>query len=142
MKPKIGTATRDELRSMIRNSPHIVMSERESSAMEACLMISDKIFYGMVDDDLACIWGLIPPTLMSDQAYLWLFTSSLVDEHKFVFVRHSQMWIEETLKEFPTIVGTCMTNNPRAKRWIEWLGGEFAQARDGRYAFAIRSHHG
>lgn len=143
MNVAISATDRAELRSMIASSPHIKMTERESQSLDACLLISDGVYVGLVDGKIACVWGLVPPTLLSTQAYLWLYTSSLVEEHKFLFVRNSQRWIESALEEYPNIVGFCHSDNASAKRWIKWLGGEFAPSVDGRSNFVIRRrHHG
>ncbi len=80
---------------------------------------------GQVDGEGICVWGLIPPCLLSEKAYLWLWTSELAEQHTFLLVRYSQRMVEEMLKEFPIIVGHCEMKNHRAQRWLKWLGAEF-----------------
>lgn len=91
-----------------------------------------------VDGRGACLWGLIPPTLLSDQAYLWLWTNELAEQHSFLLVRYSQRMIEEMLKEFPILVGHCHSEDPRAQRWLKWLGAEFDFPQGKLIPFAIR----
>jgi hypothetical protein len=90
-----------------------------------CFCRSEERFIGTVDDILACMWGLIPPTLMSDRAYLWLYHNDLVEQHKFAFIRHSQVQLKRMLKVYPLIVGDCMISNTTGRRWLEWLGAKF-----------------
>lgn len=108
--------------------------------LNLCLERSIEVRYGQLPSgEIACIWGLIPPTLLSDSAYLWLLTTEIVAEHKFLLVRHSQRYIEEALKVFPTIVGDVLVGNEPAQRWLKWLGAEFEQPVHGRIPFAIRA---
>jgi hypothetical protein len=74
---------------------------------------------------IACIWGLVSPTVLSDSAYLWLLTTPVVDDHKFTFVRHSQLVLDRMLEDFPTIVGHVLADQTRSKRWLKWLGVTF-----------------
>lgn len=127
---------------MIEAASHISMTETEAKALNSCLVISSDVFVGLVDGEYACCWGLVPPTLMSDRAYLWLHTSSLVEEHKFLFVRHSQRWMEKALYLYDEIIGFCKPDNAAAIRWVEWLGGEFKRPFGTRADFVIRRNHG
>ena len=86
---------------------------------------SDERWIGSADNEIACIWGLIPPSLMSDQAYIWLFHNELVEKHKFAFIRHSQVQVQRMLKLYPYIVGDCQLANTTGRRWLQWLGAKF-----------------
>src|ERR1700704_1409593 len=90
-----------------------------------CYCRSEERFIGTADNVLACMWGLIPPSLMSDRAYLWLYHNDLVEAHKFAFIRHSQVQVQRMLKLYPLIVGDCMISNTTGRRWLEWLGAKF-----------------
>ena len=32
-----------------------------------------EAYAGFVDDDFICCWGLVPPTFLSNEAYLWMW---------------------------------------------------------------------
>lgn len=114
------------------------MSEFDLRKLELVLAISDRVYVGFIEGEYVCCWGLVPPSMMSNKAYLWLQTTPRVEEHKFLFVRHSQRCIEEMLKSYEEIVGFCLPENTSAIRWIKWLGGEFKQPAFGRVDFVIR----
>lgn len=107
---------------------------------------SVESWVGCVDDEPACVWGLIAPSMMSEAAYLWLITCDLVDEHKFTFVRQSQMIIQRLLQDFPLIEGHAIVGEERARRWLKWLGVSFGdpiQGLDGKMLllpFTLRSN--
>lgn len=97
----------------------------EQETMHRAIMNSSKLWLGMDDDKIIAMWGLIPPTLMSDVAYLWLFTTKHLEGHTFMFIRHSQRAVQEMLEEYPTIVGHCAIGSDRSIQWLRWLGAEF-----------------
>jgi hypothetical protein len=125
------------LKELFDRSPASEIPKGEELLL-TCLQRSTDVRYGYVDNQCACVWGLIPPTLLSGSAYLWLLTTDLVEQHKFLFVRHSQRWIEEALQVYPTIIGDWIPGDPRSRRWLEWLGAEFAAFQGGRIPFVIR----
>lgn len=93
--------------------------------MFQCMRSSICSWAGYVDDDLACLWGIVPPTLLSDRVYLWLVVNELVDDHKFVFIRHSQVEMKKMLDLYPTIIGHCDVRHKRSMEWLKWLGARF-----------------
>ncbi len=125
------------IREVLRQSPVADVPGAEKT-LDECMRRSVAIKCGMVDGEVACMWGLIPPTLLSDQAYLWLLTTHVVDEHKFLFVRYSQRYVEKMLRVYPKIVGDVMIGNDRAVRWLKWLGAEFGEPQGQRIPFVIR----
>jgi len=90
-----------------------------------CYERSEVRWIGTVDSEIACMWGLIPPTLMSDRAYLWLFHTNIIEAYKFRFIRHSQVQMQRMLKIYPYIVGDCVITNSTGRRWLTWLGAKF-----------------
>jgi hypothetical protein len=97
--------------------------------MGYCFDMSSAIWVGLIDEQLACIWGLIPPTLMSNQAYLWLYTTDVIKEHQFVLIRHSQLVMEEILKRYKSVCGPVVLGKGDSKsvRWLRWLGAKFGE---------------
>lgn len=103
---------------------------------------SAMTWQGTVDGEIACVFGLIPPTMLSEKAYLWLLATDLVDQHKFVFIRYSQRLVEFMLERFPVITGDCLIGEERAIRWVKWLGGKFTAPLGNRLPFEIRKKNG
>src|SRR5262245_24568769 len=109
----------------------------EWKTMDFFLSMSTEIWAGYIDDELACIWGVVPPSLMSFQAYLWLYTTDVIKEHQFVLVRHSQMVIEELLKDYTSIVGHAIVGSDKSIRWLKWLGAKFGEPQGSGIPFRI-----
>jgi hypothetical protein len=102
------------------------------------IRMSEEVWFGLHNDRVAAVWGLIPPSLISNRAYLWLLTTDLVDEHKFVFIRHSQLVIEDALKRYAIVVGHVEVGNYAARKWLRWLGAEIGIPEKGFSPFVIR----
>lgn len=106
--------------------------------LDTLLIRSTVRHIGLVDGEVAAVWGLVPQSLLSNRAYLWLLTTDLATEHRFLLVRYSQMFVEQALKHYEQIVGHCEAGNFSAKRWIKWLGGEFGQPDGKKVPFVIK----
>lgn len=113
-----------------------------SEALREALSRSQTVYQGKIDGEVACIWGLVPPTVMSDQAYIWLHTTEVADKHTFILVRYSQIMVAEILKEYESIVGHCRVDDERAIRWMRWLGAEFGRHDTRLIPFVIRRKNG
>jgi hypothetical protein len=117
----------------------LALTSDEAYAMEYCFDMSSSIWIGLIDDNMACIWGLIPPSLLSEQAYLWLYTTDVIKEHQFVLVRHSQLVMEEILKRYKSVCGHVFVGEGDSKsvRWLKWLGAKFGEPDKGGVPFRI-----
>lgn len=114
------------------------MPEDERNIMSMWLDRSHKIWFGVIKNEIACCWGVVVPTLLSDKAYLWLKTTDKIDENKFLFVRYSQRALEEVFDNFPCIIGHTKASEDRSIRWLKWLGAEFSEGQNGMLSFEIR----
>lgn len=107
---------------------HLAMlSEIQQDTMHRSLLNSSRVWMGMDDKEIIAMWGLIPPTLMSEVAYLWLYTTRHMHSHTFMFIRHSKRAVETMLEDYPLIVGHAALLNRRSRQWLAWLGAEFGE---------------
>lgn len=127
-----------DVKDIIQRSP-VAFIDGAEEILRECMDRSIEVRYGMVDDVVACVWGLIPPTYLSTQAWLWLLTTDIIAEHKFLFIRQSQRYIAEALKRYPEIIGDTDIANESAKKWLKWLGAEFGHPYNGRVPFIIKA---
>ena len=119
-----------------------IMPANERATIGHFMRNSIWTWIGKDDDEVLCYMGLIPPSLLSDQAYLWLRTTEAMQEHVFVFVRYSQRVISEMLQDFPLIVGHCEVSATKSIRWLKWLGANFGDSEGPLVPFTIRAKHG
>ncbi len=125
MTLNIQSVTANEAYDLIYTDHLAMLSSVDQETMQRAMMNSTQLWIGSQDGKILCVWGLIPPTMLSDRAYMWLRTTEHMQEHVFLFVRHSQRATAELLKHYPIIVGHCLASNRKAIRWLKWLGAEF-----------------
>lgn len=111
----------------------------EQETMRRSMANSGSVWVGYEDDKVIGFWGLIAPTLLSDRAYLWLYTTEHLHDHVFLFIRHSQRAMQEMLTLYPLIVGHCALSATKSIRWLRWLGAEFGQPVGALLPFEIRA---
>lgn len=128
---------KDQLPGLISSLDGVKMTEAETKIFERFIAASSVVYHGTVGDTVICLWGLIPPTLLSDQAYLWLYTTPAADAHQFVLVRRGQIEMKKMLELYPRIVGHCEAVAERSIRWLGWLGAKFGQPEGGLIPFII-----
>lgn len=121
-----------------RSSAALELSAHDREIMDHCIAFSSDVWTGYVDGEVACMWGVAPPSLLSTRAYLWLYVTDLVNDHQFVFVRHSQMVIKKLLEEYDLITGHFVIGGPDSKRWLKWLGATFGEPEGNLIPFQIR----
>lgn len=134
---RIETVSTETARELIKE---IELDAVGKQTMEFCLKMSVTIWAGFINDALAGIWGVIPPTLLSAQAYLWLYSTDVMAEHEFRLVRHSQLVIEGILEEYQSIVGHAVIGSDRSIRWLKWLGAKFGPPQGTLVPFRISKH--
>ena len=115
------------------------LTKDAQETMRRSVMNSSRLWVGIIDEKLVCCWGLIPPSFLSDTAYLWLYTIDGFDEHIFIFIRKSQRAVEEILKAYPVIVGHCVVGHDKSIRWLRWLGAKFGEPQGQLLPFRIEA---
>lgn len=125
MTTSISSVSKDRISELISSLSGPKLSGNEVKALEQFIAASSAVYIGSVDGEIGCLWGLIPPTLLSDQAYLWLHTTPVAEKHQFILVRRAQIEMKKMLKEYPKIVGHCEAGAKQSIRWLKWLGAKF-----------------
>lgn len=138
MTASILRVTAEETWDLIFTEHMSMLSSVDQDTMHRALQNSSYIWLGSDGDKILGLWGLIPPTILSDRAYLWLFTTAHLRGHEFIFIRHSQRAVEEMLEQYPLIVGNTLPTNHQAIRWLKWLGAEFIPSDNPVLYFEIR----
>lgn len=138
MTVSIVQATHPLLKEVLERSSY-AGDEANAEAVRTFYRRSAFAWVGLVDEQAACAYGLIAPSLINEVAYLWLLTNSLVDQHQFAFVRHSQIETRKMLLMFPRIIGHVVEGEERSKRWLKWLGVRLGKRENGFIEFELRS---
>lgn len=139
MTPNIIRLEGSEAYDLLFTEHLSMLSVINQETMQRAMMNSSRVWVGTIGDKIVASWGLIPPTLLSERAYLWLYTTKHFNGHEFVFIRHSQRAVRAMLEEFPTIVGHGAVGADKSLRWLYWLGAEFSEPQGDFLPFTIRA---
>lgn len=142
MKVSIDQIDRHKARALILLDRGYNVPNEDSVNLDDFLLWAESIWVGKVDEKVICVLGLVPETVLSSRAYLWMYHTALVGEHTFLFVRYSQMMMKEMLKKYPIITGLTLSSDRRAKRWLEWLGAKFEDTKEKYIPFKIEARYG
>ena len=112
------------------------ITSRQLDMFDYCQTLGE-VYTGFVDGEFICCWGLIPPSFISNQAYLWMWAPEPM-KYQFTFIRQSQLQVQKMLERYEYIIGDCIPSNHSAQRWLKWLGAEFEMPRNGMLPFVIR----
>lgn len=117
-----ATIHRASLKNVRDLCASVDMAENDCDTMERWYFASVSNWAGFWNGEIACVYGVMSPSLMSDEAYLWLLTNDIVRDHAFTFVRHSQIVVRELLKEYNVVHGHVHRGQINSIQWLEWLG--------------------
>jgi hypothetical protein len=115
------------------------LSELNQDTMSRAFGNSVWVWIGDVDGEVFGFWGLIPPTLLGDRAYLWFMHTEALGRHIFRFIRHSRQVTAELLDHYPILVGHGKSDDARSLRWLRWCGAQFGATAGALVPFEIRS---
>ena len=82
--------------------------------------VSDPLFIGLYGEELLSFVGFVAQTLLSDEAYLWMWTSPAAAKHKVMIGRHAKRLIAVAQHRYPILVGHCINS----ERWLRSLGAK------------------
>lgn len=123
---------------LILAASHVASIDGAEKQMQDCLKQSDEVWWGTVEAVPLAVFGIIKPSVLSDQGYLWLLTTEIAEQHKFILARHSQIWVREQLRRFEVLHGHCLREARGSIRWLGWLGAIFGTPRGKVVPFMIR----
>lgn len=83
---------------------------------------SDPLFVGMYGNQVICFVGFMPATFLSDVAYLWMYSTPAVADHKVMVGRFGRRLIAAARERYPIIVGHCFDSQD----WLFSLGANIA----------------
>lgn len=118
MNGRLYTVSVDEMLAFL---PHFTPEEQQ--AMRRFGELSSPIYVGIYNGQLLAILGLIPNSLISDEAYVWLYHTPWVRHHKIKFGRWAKWVMSNFTVRYQRLYGHCLT--PDSRKWLVSLGARF-----------------
>ena len=91
----------------------------QQETMQRSLNNSTDTWVAYADQKVVGFAGVIPPTLLSDTAYFWLYATTDFARHSFACARISRRLVADALARYPILVGHC---TEKSVRWLRHLG--------------------
>jgi hypothetical protein len=128
----IEPATQDHVAAML---PYVRKADRDEvfassgSAMEVILPIcvgsAREAWAGLVDGQVACIFGVNGRTILSEVGVPWMIGTDLIAKHAKAFLRRNKKMVAVMLSLYPTLINYVDVRNVKAIEWLRWLGFVF-----------------
>jgi hypothetical protein len=125
----IVPATAEHVSAML---PHVRQADRDEIAASAgrpmfeilgqSVRLSDMAWAGLVDDEVACIFGVRGASMLSETGYPWLIGTDLIERHAKAFLRRNRAIVQIMLERYPYLTNYVDVRNGAAIQWLKWLG--------------------
>jgi hypothetical protein len=116
-----------------------MLTSTEQDVMRKAINNSHWVWIGDVDGEVFGCWGLIPPTFLSDSAYIWFYHTPALAKHRCAFIRHSRRVTAELLTHYPLLIGHCAAGAIHSLRWLRWCGATFGEPEGALIPFEIKA---
>lgn len=113
-----------------------ILSDREAEMVDYCQSIGE-VYIASVGDEMLCCYGLVPPSFLATEAYLWMWSPRRL-RHAYAIARQSKVQIARMLERFDCLVGHCKKESLTSQRWLRWLGAAFTGEDGALVTFEIR----
>ncbi len=112
-------ADRVELWAASRSTPE--------QALSNALRSSHQAWTGLIDGEVACMFGVVPQSWMHGTGYPWMLGSELIVTHQKLFLRRCRGQVQSMAQSFRYLHNYVDARNDKAIRWLEWLGFEIEE---------------
>lgn len=96
--------------------------------MEVGMRVSDWTATGLIDGVPVCMFGVAPGNILAGIGVPWMVSTNTVARHEKTFLRRCRPVVDAMLGSYPKLANVAMDDNVVVKRWLSWLGFEFAES--------------
>ena len=83
---------------------------------------SDIAFVGLVDNEIACAWGVAKESILSDESTIWLLSTEVMKKAPVAVAKKTKMELDKLLQVYPKIGNYVDSEYSLCIRWLCWLG--------------------
>lgn len=111
-------------------SPHVRQIDREEIWAAGHMTPEESIRLGLssgawacyFDDEIACIFGCKPLTILSDEASPWMIATPVIEKKQKAFLRRCRPIVEMWQEKYELLINYADDRNVTVKNWLKWLG--------------------
>ncbi|GAB5471753.1 MAG: hypothetical protein Kilf2KO_47830 [Rhodospirillales bacterium] len=98
-------------------------------ALERSLTLSSEAYAGLIDGEVAALFGVRRVSLASRRGCPWLLTGAAVERHPCAFLRASRGVLGTWRRDYDSLANWVDARHVAALRWLGWLGFTLHPAR-------------
>lgn len=98
-----------------------------SVALSSALRGSLQAWTGLIDGRVACMFGVMPESLMGGSGYPWMLGSDLIERHQKLFLRRCLENVAMMAEQFGYLHNYVDDRNVKSIKWLQWLGFEIGE---------------
>ena len=98
------------------------------NAVKTSVNLSTYSKTGLVNDELVCMWGVCPISLLSSSGSPWMLGTDLISKKQRIFLRRSKPWLDDIRKDYRYLENFVDERNVMSIKWLKWLGFEMDEA--------------
>ena len=98
------------------------------NAVKTSVNLSSYSKTGLVNDELVCMWGVCPISLISGSGSPWMLGTDLINKKQRIFLRRSKPWLDDIRKDYRYLENFVDERNVMSIKWLKWLGFEMDEA--------------
>lgn len=121
LNANLRAADREEITAS--GGPDTLATLRTSTRRSTLLAVAT------VDGELACIFGLVPTSLLGGSGAPWMLGTDVLDRNSRSLMRRCRGYIQGMLTECSHLENHVDARNVRAIRWLKHLGFSFRETR-------------
>lgn len=119
MAPNVRAAEVREILDSAGTVPEVALLQEVERSVSAWAWV--------IEDEVACMFGIIEPNLLDHYAYPWFLSTPLVEKHARQFARACKVLLPELLSRHPRLVGMVDARYELSVRWLQWLGAKLGE---------------
>jgi hypothetical protein len=77
---------------------------------------------GLVDGELACMWGVCPISMLSSKGAPWMLATYEIEKHPMSFLRRCRPHVKKLKDSYRSMENYVDVRNTVAIHWLKWMG--------------------
>ncbi len=83
---------------------------------------SEETWVGMIDGEIACVWGVFHDSVLGKTARIWLLSTAVMEKAPIRVARFTKAWLTKLLKKYDILENYVDDEYTKCKKWLKWLG--------------------
>ena len=80
---------------------------------------------GLVNDELVCLWGVCPISMLSSKGAPWMLSTDVIEKYPLTFLKRCKPVIKKLKQDYNHLENHVDVRNTVAIHWLKWLGFKF-----------------